>query len=196
MRKAHLLLAMVALFCAGAAAADIGAGTWSVGYDEGLSGKVFVAPALSINAGVGYGLVGADTILRQSMNSLQIKAGCAYLLKDLDKVRANAFIDLFGRLNQHALVHTQLADRYDEVYTVWDLGVRLGLAPELFIAENLSFTYKFGVEYYYQTTGFKFNADESGLTSTKSEHSVFGTYGLGADAPLTMLNSISLCIYF
>ncbi|MDD5673551.1 MAG: hypothetical protein PHC61_05285 [Chitinivibrionales bacterium] len=168
--------------------------SWAVGYDEGLSFKMNITDKIAGQASIGYNVVGADTLRQVPVNQFLFKIGGAYLLKDFSKLRVNAFLDLVGIMNQDQLAYTT-SDAYNKRYNRFDFAVRTGLAPEIFITDNISLTYKFGLQYIYYGSRYQLNTLETDTQSSKTGHSEFGVYGAGS-GPFQLLHNIGLMIYF
>lgn len=173
--------------------------TIGVGYNEGVSGKVFLIPELAAYLGVGYSVVGADTILRRPLHSLKTKLGVEYLLAAPgSRLRINLFLEAMEEWEQFALAYDQVGknkNRNDEVYNVWSTHVRLGLAPEIFITPFVSIGYRFGAQATYHGTHYQFNADGSDLESKESDHFSGGVFGHDTKAPI-LLHNMSFTLYF
>jgi hypothetical protein len=171
--------------------------TWAVGYEEGLTFKLYVTNQIAGQVSIGYSAIGADTLRKVPINSLSAKIGGAYLLKNFSALRVNAFLDGFVVMNQDQLVYQQSTQQnpYNKRYNRFDFGGRLGLAPEFFLTDHLSITYKFGLQYTYYGSRFKLNADESGLESCKTDHSELSVYGWGT-GPFQLLHNIGVLVYF
>jgi hypothetical protein len=169
--------------------------SWAVGYDEGLSGKIFLPKGFSANLSLGYTASGADSVYRQPTNSLLIKVGGGYLLKQFNRLCINGFVDFAEIMNEGQLAYTTMKGP-NKVYYQWSSSGRIGLAPEFFLADHFSITYKFGLSLTYVGTTYTFNADESGLEKKDNSYTDFGVLGFQKNAPLQFLHNISFYVYF
>jgi hypothetical protein len=200
MLKKAGVLGMVVLWCGMAFAANdsgsvIHKNAWAVGYDEGLAGKYFIDNKISANLSLGYTVKGGDAPYVQPINTLQIKIGGQYLLREYKKVRVNAFLDMAGMMKQGQVAY-QTKVGPNKTFNQWIASFRLGLAPELFIFDHVSLTYKFGLVLTSFGTTYKLNADESSTERVKDNHAQFGVYGYQSDSPFMLLHNISFFVYF
>jgi len=190
---------MIALWCGMALAANdsgsvVRKNAWAVGYDEGLAGKYFLMNKLSANLSVGYMVTGGDAPYTQPMNVLQIKIGGQYLLKEYKQTRISGFLDIAELMKQGQLVYS--FPRPNKTYNQWITSFRIGLAPELFIFDHVSLTYKFGLVLTNFGTTYKLNADQSSTERVKDNHVQAGVYGYQSDSPFMLLHNISFFLYF
>lgn len=169
--------------------------SWAVGYDEGLAGKLFVTEKISVNAALGYMVTGARSPIEQPTNTLSLKIGGDYLLKEFDKLRMNAFFEFAEQMKQGQV---QYATRVggNKRYNQWNEHFRLGLSPELFITDHFSLTYKFGLQMAIIGNTYKLNDDESGTESNDDSHIKFGVYGFESNEPFMLLHNFCLMFYF
>ncbi len=201
MSKRLYVVSVVLLFCGMVFAAEetgnasIKPLAWAVGYDEGLSAKLFLPKNISVNLSVGYTVTGADSVYKQPLNNMLIKIGGAYLLKEFGKLRINAFVDIAESMVEGQLAHKALTGD-DMTYYQWNTSGRLGLAPEFFISDHFSFTYKFGAFVTFYGTTYKLNADESGIEKKDDGYTQGGVLGFQNNTPLLFLQNISLYYYF
>jgi len=68
-------------------------------------------------------------------------------------------------------------------YNIWNTRIRLGVLPEFFVTDNVSISYKIGIQYIYHGTEYKVNAAGDGLESIDSDHSEFGVFASGLAVP-------------
>lgn len=183
-------------------AGSAAAGSLGVTYDEGLSGKYFVTDKIGAWVGLGYNIVGADTIGRQPLQNFMIKLGVSYKLTNLgDKVFLNAFGELAEVCNNFETEGPVPVNSSGKLgyprYNVWDTRVRVGILPEYFIVDRLSLSYKMGLQYIYHGTHYKVNSAGDGLEAKKNDHSEFGVFvsGLGVPSPMYAFFNISLTWY-
>lgn len=171
---------------------DIGANTWGVGYDEGLSGKYFILDRIAAYLSLGYDVSGARTGKDQPINNGLLKLGGSYMLFEVPRFRLHAFTELVGFLFQDTLTPkdtTKFLVRYNQYDGAW----RAGLQPELFLAGCFSVSYKFGLEYYHYGTTYKLNSDDV-TQKAKTNYSEIGIYGYKTGRYM-LLHNISLTIY-
>jgi hypothetical protein len=167
--------------------------SWAIGYDEGLSAKLFVTDKIATQLSIGYNVLGADTLWKVPNNQALLKVGGAYLLKGFDRLRVNAFLDGVLIMNQDQLQYTNPV--YNKRYNRWDVAGRIGLAPELFLTDHFSVSYKFGLQYIYYGTRYKLNANQTDTESSKTDHSEIGVYG-AAGGPFQLLQNLGVMVYF
>jgi hypothetical protein len=200
MSKKTGVLCMILLWCSMAAAANdsgsaVHSHSWAVGYDEGLAGKFFVTNNISANLSVGYTVTGAHVTYEQPVNLLLIKAGGQCLIKEYRKVRINGFVDLVEMLKQGQIPYMTRTGP-NKRFNQWITSGRLGLSPELFIADHVSLTYKFGFILTNFGATYKLNSNESATESNKDDRIQAGVYGFQSDSPFMLLHNISFFVYF
>ncbi len=195
------VLGLVLLWCGMAGAAnDSGSAAvrqhgWAVGYDEGLAGKFYFTNQISAGLSIGYMVTGADAVYKQPMNLFLLKIGGQYLLKDYRKARVSAFLDFVGTMKEGQIAYTTRTGP-NKVYYQWITSARLGLAPEIFVTDKISLTYKFGLQLTNFGNTYKLNADESATERNKDNYVQAGVYGFQSDSPFMLLHNIALLVYF
>jgi hypothetical protein len=192
------VFSIVLVVCGLALAADessIKPMTWGVGYDEGLSGKLFLPLNISVNLSVGYSVIGQSTAKEQPMNSLLLKVGGQYMLKQFGSLRMNVFLDFAEIMNEGQLARKTFEGENLAFYQ-WSSSIRAGCAPEYFISDHFSLCYKLGVVTTFVGNTFKLNAQESGLEKNNDDHIEGGVLGYNKSSPLDFLQNFSLYFYF
>ncbi len=201
MSNMRMAVSMVLLGCGVLLAADqpgsavVKPFAWGIGYDEGISAKLFLTQRISVNLGVGYSVMGADSVYKQPINSALFKVGGAFLLTEFEKLRINAFVDFAETMNEGQLAPT-IRPGPNFVYYQWNSSGRIGLAPEVFVTDHFSVTYKIGAIVTYYGTTYKLNANESDIEEKDDGYVEGGILGFKKNAPLLFLQSISLYFYF
>jgi hypothetical protein len=195
------VLGIMLLCCSMAWSADnagsgsVHAMSWAVGYDEGLSAKLFFTDAISAHIGVGYMVTGAKTPVEQPLNELLLKIGGCYTIKEYRQLRMNVFIEFAEQMKQGQVAYRNPAVpnmRYNQWNSMW----RVGLAPEVFITDNFSLTYKFGFQLTYFGDTYKLNAAESGPETNDDNYLKAGVYGSQSDSPFMLLHNFAFMFYF
>lgn len=191
-------LFIMCLLCGINLAGD-GSGTGSskiaLGYDEGLSTKYVFSKKWTANISVGYSVVGADSIYKQPLNDALVKIGGQYIIAEFSKLRVGGFIDFVETMKEGQLAYATMPGP-EKVFYQWNSSGRIGLAPELFLSEHFSITYKFGAIINYYGTTYMLNADESGLETKDNSYLTGGVYGFQGNSPFMLLQNIALYVYF
>jgi hypothetical protein len=156
------------------------AGRFVLSYDEGLAGRYLIMDKVYGYAGIAYYLKGADTIGMQPVNYFAFKLGGEYIVYKWNKVNLSAFGEWREELAQKNSDGTVSIDesgtQAHKRYNQWNTIFRIGLRPELFVTDRLSFDYKLGIEMVHHSADFKVNGDKSGLESEKNSYTEFGVY--------------------
>jgi hypothetical protein len=192
------ILLMMCLLCAiTRAGAEPGTGLskYALGYDEGLSAKYIIAQKWSANVSVGYDVVGADSVYKQPLNTVLLKIGGQYIIAEFNRLRVGGFLDFVETMKEGQLTHTAVVGP-DKIYYQWSSSGRIGLAPELFLSDHLSITYKFGAIINFFGTTYKLNADESGIETKDNGYVTGGVFGFQSNSPFMLIHNIALYVYF
>jgi hypothetical protein len=179
--------------CAGDDKPNIKPLTLGVGYDEGLSGKLFVTDRIAAYLSLGYDVTGAQTGLDQPVNNFSSKLGASFVLFESSKFLLHTFVEGMDLMTQHQLVPSDPA-KVKVRYNKWDAAARAGLCPEIFLTDCFSISYKFGFEYYYHGSDYQLNnADET--QKVGNGYSSAGIYGYNTGKYM-LLHNIGLTVYF
>jgi hypothetical protein len=157
-----------------------GARSIAASYDEGLAVRYFLTGTIGLYGGVAYYLKGPDTAGFKPLNDFAWKIGGEYVVRSWDKFRVNAFAEWREELIQKNTDGTVSVDQNGTPqhlrYNQWNTIFRIGVRPELFINDHLSFDYKFGLQVVNHGRDFKINGDQSGLESRKNSYTEVGVY--------------------
>ncbi|MGB7568481.1 MAG: hypothetical protein WBM07_11520 [Chitinivibrionales bacterium] len=197
MARSISILWAICLLCGTTIAGDPdkSAAKWAVGYDEGLSGKYEITQKWSANISVGYNVVGADSAYKQPLNTALAKIGCQFIITEFNRLHIGAFVDLVETMKEEELAYMTMVGP-DAVFYQWNTSGRIGLAPEFFLTDHFSLTYKFGVAVNYFGNTYKLNADESGIETKDNSYITGGVYGYQSNSPFMLLQNIALYVYF
>jgi hypothetical protein len=157
-----------------------GAGSLAASYDEGLAVRYFLTGKIGLYGGVAYYVKGPDTAGFKPLNDFAWKLGGEYVLRSWDKFRVNAFAEWREELIQQNTAGTVSIDQSGTLqhlrYNQWNTIFRIGVRPELFINDHLSFDYKFGLQFINHGPDYQINGNQSGLQSRKNSYSEVGVY--------------------
>jgi outer membrane protein OmpA-like peptidoglycan-associated protein len=150
------------------------AGTFGIGFDEGLMSRVYILDNIALYGGIGYYVFGADSAGMQPINKISWKLGCEYLFMVYGRLHVSAFTEWREECYQGQTVIGPGGSsfRYDQ----WNTLFRGGIRPELFLLKNLSIDFKMGLAYIHHGPTQKINADGSGTESRKNSYDEFGVY--------------------
>lgn len=150
------------------------AGTFGVGFDEGLLSRVYILDNIAAYGGFGYYVFGADSSGMQPINKISWKLGGEYLFMVYGRLHVSAFTEWREECyqGQTAIGPGGSTFRYNQ----WNTLFRGGIRPELFLLKNLSIDFKMGLAYIHHGPTRKINADGSGTESRKNSYDEFGVY--------------------
>lgn len=180
-RTLSMLLA-VCVLCGASLAGEAGVNgsKWAAGYDEGLVVRYFLMEKIGLYGSLAYFVKGSDTVGFKPLHDFAWKLGGEYLVRSWEKLRVNAFLEWREEMVQGNTAGTVSIDQNGTQqhlrYNQWNTIFRVGVRPELFINDHLSFDYKFGLQFFNHGNEYKVNDDRSGLESRKNRYSEFGVY--------------------
>ncbi len=161
-------------------AAEMTAGRWAIGYDEGIGGRYYVVDAFSVHGALDYRVTGADTVGRQPINTIALKLGGGYALLMNESVALSLFGEWRQELNQMETAQRvpQSGTNVDATmrYNQWNTIFRLGVRPEVFITDQFSIDYRAGVEFIMHGTEYELNATNDDTRSKENDFLEFGIY--------------------
>lgn len=172
-----LLLLAIGSFAAGDSVSTeyVEKGVFGFGYDEGLSGRVFITDRVSTYLSIGYYMKSPDTTGRNILNEVSLKIGGEYRFLTFDRLAVGAFGEVKEKMIQGE-VDAQREDNTFMRYNRWDTSVRLGIRPEFFITPHISLDYKFGIQFDAVGSDYELNEDGSGLKKMDNDYQKLGLY--------------------
>jgi hypothetical protein len=192
----NVLMVVLCLSAAGVFAGDdkpnISPLTLGIGYDEGLSGKLFLTDRFALYLSLGYDVTGAPTGRDQPINNFSSKLGFSFALFESSKFLLHTFVEGMDLMTQHLLEPTDPA-KVKVRYNKWDVAARAGLCPELFLTDRLSLSYKFGFEYVSHGTDYQLN-DAGETQKVNNNYSSAGIYGY-TTGKYMLLHNIGITVY-
>jgi len=173
------------------------AGTFGVGFDEGLLARVYVLDKVALYAGLGYYVIGADSVRLQPLNKISWKLGGEYLFKVMGRLHVSAFAEWREECYQGQTVIAPGGNSFR--YNQWNTLFRAGIRPELFLLKNLSIDFKMGLAFTHHGPTYKLNAAGTSTEREKNAYDEFGVYYGRAPFFSTeqhILLNIGVTIYF
>jgi hypothetical protein len=176
-KNRNVFIAVLALGALSAWSADKSAGATynlGLGFDEGLLARYYVTARVAAYAGVGYSVIGPDTVGRQPLGRVAWKLGGEYVVKDFTKFRVSAFGEWREEMNQGETDF--MANGATKRYSQWNTIFRIGVRPELFLLDQLSIDYKIGIAFIHHGSSYKLNNAGTGTESRKDSYDESGVY--------------------